>query len=812
MNGLNLRQVDGHVVTAKTGRTAWYVLAPQRSSFLPEPVFDGVVVGGALRLAELVGHRMHHRVTHQPYEVDEWANALNADTHRPLPGWGEFLAEQSEHLAGKNLSEKLPLLGVSLNVLAKRAKEAAEELARIDAIVAGYGLAGRPATPFEMRYMLRRSVALGLPAPRGLLATDQIPTSDLPELTDDVTWSAEPLARSVRVQGECDGDLTVRHVVILTTGQMRPLDIPNRLDPWLQIPDKCPFPVEITSTIDVLSTEVALRGYTVALDTVRSQVTHYAGSREVPRRLFRQREQALQAEERVSSSHDGLGTRTHGWYRFMVAGETETEALDRARHLTDLYAPTISLVRPAGQFALAQEFIPGQVRVHRKAAHMRDMAVTQVAAAMPQATAEIGDRGGFYLGETCGVSRHAATWAPWKAMEVNERSGLTVVAGGLGAGKSMFAALLVYWAVRAGVLTYVLDPGGPLGRLTDLPELAEHSRLINVLDAEPGSLSPYRVVPTPIRRHYDSEGEWTRAVALAEGDRITMCADVLACLLPAAIIDVPEMLMALRTAVHKVGGRATSSAWQVVEALGHLDGTLAEPGRYLVGEYTRLANTPQAQLIFPAGYQLDSSDHRASATLTVLTLRGLVTPQPGSDRHTWSQAQQFGIAHLTLTASLVRRRLFEAEMGLRKLAVFDELHALSSIPSGKALIDSTARGSRKHNVRALMLSQLVSDLPEGVGEFVDSIVGGRTTHSAAQADLLDALGLPGGNGYETVLARLSPQDWRAGARSGFREFLWGYDGATEKIRPDLSGLPGLMGNQDTTPAQVTEINAVRGVA
>ncbi|MGH3614740.1 MAG: ATP-binding protein, partial [Pseudonocardia sp.] len=58
-------------------------------------------------------------------------------------------------------------------------------------------------------------------------------------------------------------------------------------------------------------------------------------------------------------------------------------------------------------------------------------------AAVPAATASVGDRRGIMIGETCTATRRPVAWDPWLAQEVRRVSGLTAVVGGLGSGKAL---------------------------------------------------------------------------------------------------------------------------------------------------------------------------------------------------------------------------------------------------------------------------------------------------------------------------------------------------------------------------------------
>src|SRR5262249_59668347 len=105
-------------------------------------------------------------------------------------------------------------------------------------------------------------------------------------------------------------------------------------------------------------------------------------------------------------------------------------------------------------------------------AHKRGMSVVTAAAAVPAATAAVGDRRGVHIGETCTASRRPVMWDPWYAMEVREKSGLTPIVGDLGSGKSTLVGQIVYKTVRQRVPWVILDPSGPLARLCQLPEIA----------------------------------------------------------------------------------------------------------------------------------------------------------------------------------------------------------------------------------------------------------------------------------------------------------------------------------------------------
>ena len=119
---------------------------------------------------------------------------------------------------------------------------------------------------------------------------------------------------------------------------------------------------------------------------------------------------------------------------------------------------------------------------------------------------------------------------------MRDASGLTALVAGLGGGKSFLGGGLVYKTLRSGAYWTLLDPSGPLAKLCDLPELRPYARPINLLNAQPGILNPYRVVAEPQLEHFmdeeDPERAWRRERALAAATRRRLVLDVLTGLLP----------------------------------------------------------------------------------------------------------------------------------------------------------------------------------------------------------------------------------------------------------------------------------------
>lgn len=817
MEKLALQAADGSLAFTRRKVLAYFSLGPQRVAFRSEAEMDALFTAHGAGLARLVGRRIHVRVTTRPYPVDEWARTLDSLTPSPLPGWAGHLMAEQRHLLGQTLAEKEVYVGVEITSRRSPASRALgrvewqqtregraleSELRRVEGIMAGPGIDGRPVTGPELEWLLHRSVSLGMPAPLTLPGIEgRWEAGDLAELTDRVEWTCEPYGRTVRVAADVNGGQVVRHVAVLTVGRMAPLSIPGSSEPWQARTDRLPFPVEWSATYDVLAGERVISDVQSAMLRIRSQVAHFREEHNLdpPLSLDRQRRRALEVEDEMQSgTFEGLSTRTDGWYRIAVAGGSEEEALERAEAVASLYSPRITIAHPADQYRMAREFIPGEPLANN--AYRRRMDVRSLAAGLPAATATVGDRRGSHLGYTSGTSERAVMFDPWYSQEVRERSGLTIIAGGLGAGKSTLLGVIVYKSARRGIRWTVLDPAGSLATLCDMPELRAHAKHTPLMNAAPGALNTYRVIPEPRADHYDSPEELERARVLAAAQRRALTIDVLSMLLPGSIAELPETGIALLQAVRRVGGSFTASPVLVIDKLRQLDGELSEHGRHVADFLSEAAEMPQAQLIFPAGYALDYGAKDDGTVLHVMSLNGITMPDEGSERKSWTIDESFSVALMHLAGWLAQRSIYGQDRHERKGVAIDEAHELGRTSSGRLLLSQSARNTRRHNVRAIYASQNVGDpLSAGIGNFVDSAFIGRTEDAAAQSDALKLLRIEEGVGYEKVLAELSPQDRRSNTRSNRRDFIFSDGGGgIERMRVDLAGTPELAAALDTT--------------
>ena len=195
------------------------------------------------------------------------------------------------------------------------------------------------------------------------------------------------------------------------------------------------------------------------------------------------------------------------------------------------------------------------------------------------------------------------------------------------------------------------------------------------------------------------------------------------------------------------------------------------------------------------------------AVLTVITMAGLRLPDLKIEREYWSAEEQLALPMLHTAHRLAVRRCYGGSMESRKLVGLDEAHFMEGWRSGRSFLIRLARDSRKWNLSALVASQNPRDiLGLDVQNLVSTVFVGRIAEDQEiAAEALRLLRVPVDDGYEAVLASLSQTDAQSSSRLGFREFVMrDVDGRVQKIRVDVSWVPGLLDYLDTTPTGAAE--------
>ncbi|WP_127498724.1 ATP-binding protein [Actinoplanes solisilvae] len=824
---LEISEIAGHLTFTQSTVTAWYYLPEVRWAFRPDAEREALLSAISEQYAGLAGFRLHLRRTNRPFPADEWARTVDSFTAKPLPdvrggtSWSDHLVAAQRHLLSVNHAEGQTYLGVTfarrslgdtfservLRIFGKGTSDGERRklnraVEQFDEVLNAFGMRGRRVTPQELEWLLFRSVALCMapPGPLSPVTNGQWDTGDLLALTEQVERYRTPYGSTVKLVNRMTGE--ERHVAVLSVGRMEPLEIPEKHEPWMHFHERLPWPMELSSRIDILGSGSSFKNLEHRLRMIRSQQLDYAEHGiDAPPELERLAKRALVIGDEMTTGLPTESARAHGWHRIAVGGATREECMERARRLIQLYSRElrISLQHPKNQDQLAREFIPGEPIANT--GYVRRMPVKLLAAALPQAASTVGDRRGDLIGRTAGTCRRPVFLDLHFPMEVRERSGLGVFVAEPGGGKSTLMGALGYLNARRGVQVTLLDPSGPLARLCQMPELRPYSRVLNLTGSEQGTLAPYALIPTPVRSEFatgpSGDREYEIAVSNARAERRMLVQDICSMLVPPQVAKEASTATLLRHAVRQVPAEETSTLDDVVRTL---QGLGDDEGRELANLLLDTAEMPLALLFFgsPPQHLLG-----ADAALTVITMAGLRLPDLKIEREYWSAEESLALPMLHTAHRLAVRRCYGGSMSSRKMVGLDEAHFMEGWRSGRSFLVRLARDSRKWNLAALVASQNPRDiLGLDVQNLVSTVFVGRIAEDQEIAsEALRLLRVPVHDGYEATLASLSQVDTSSSSRLGFREFVMrDVDGRVQKVRVDVSYVEGLLEHLDTTPA------------
>jgi len=448
-----------------------------------------------------------------------------------------------------------------------------------------------------------------------------------------------------------------------------------------------------------------------------------------------------------------------------VAAASKDELEQRVERVRREYAP-VKLHRPLGdQLALFCAHLPGQRG--RVPAYDDYLTVEQLGAMVPTAAHAVGSHTGPYIGHTLSASRQPVLFDLTEASRT-ARPPSILMAGTLGSGKTLAMELLLYQAFLQGSIIVDVDPKGAGDhRLADLPGVAGHVESIELSSERQfaGMLDPLRIAPPELRE--DLAVSWLIGV------------------LPEPVE--PGWRREVISAVRQVADRAnqagqTPTCGEVVARLvASEDPDAREVGRTL----DVYADTGLARLGFS---RVDAPPPAAAAKqVTMLGIRNLARPLPGTPKAEYSEEERIGQATLRLLAAYAMR-LVAADPSRHAVLGFDEAWVLLSDSTGRRLIEVLNRMGRSLNVTPILASQTIAESAELENLLGALFVFGMESEREA-ARGIELLGRdPDSRELRDQLLR-----FRAG-----RCFIRDYHGRVERCQIDLVD-PALLHTLDTTP-------------
>lgn len=816
---LAAQAIHRNLLLAPDGVWAWFRMDSTAWAFRSSGDRAAILDAATIRWADLAGHRVHLRRTAHPVPYYVWAQNLDRATPNPLsvpegaPTWADYLESTQDRIALTRMESPTSYIGVRISTAHVRPHELAcivkpcandthpekitkahLALTRIATTVSKEGFNAQPVSARLLGWLIHASVGLGMPVSVSSLAGPALDfaADDMAAFTEPVHVSAGPLSKTLTVRALRDGAEFTRHLSVLSVGRMSDRDTESpAYDPWMVHSDRLPFPVEWSAVFDVIPPAVAAEKARFIRQRADSVQEHYQEHGErPPRAVGRSIEDAVRIEDETTDGDKEIAVRLAGPIRCAVTGATEPETLDRVATLVDAYAMNqrIALHLTYGQYPMWREFIPGESSAY--VGFQRVMPAYYAATAVPNAATKLGDGEGPYLGR----SGHRATFLDPTWGPRHNRSGMVVIAGGLGSGKSTLGGAIVEPAVRRGHRTVIFDPSGPLARLVDMPALNAHARHVELSGAEPGTLNPYWLIPEPKRKEYRDDRAWQAARREANIERRDLMVDALVMLLPD---KGPGAVAAIEHAVNEVGGTYATNPWRVVRALEGGDAH----ARSLGAQLRAVTELRGARLIFPEDEHAADAhgDGLSDARLTVITMRGIITPPTGTPKSDWTRQERMAVPVLHMAARYAMRAMYADTEP--KVILCDELGIIAAGGSTfRSFVTRGARDSRKTNTMFGILSQNPADLIE-IAPQITNLIGaafiGRLNDEESARAALPLLGVPEGHGYEKALLRLSSQE------PG--EFLMrDWNGLVDKVKVDLGHRPDLLETLNTTPVQRTK--------
>lgn len=842
--------VAGPLQFTTGGVFCWFELGPQNWDFKTHAervnLWDQVTYRlGALTTSvgvDVDGRPLRLRVTTRPYPAFEFARSLDEASPHRLPDvsaetWDAYLGHAQRRLQSTGLDQKLVAVGVwvqppvSKHVLHELTAgtehpdsatvKVLNEVAAVERIMAGPGFDAHPLTARDMGFLFHRSLSMGVPVPAmaGVGASRWDPNI-LEAATDRCAWTAEPFATTVTVHTERQGHAIERHVAVVSLGSMPDQTWPeNGREPWMLALDSLPFGVE-WSLNGVLVRPKVLEG-TIQREQQRAEGIrrHYTEHKLTPPPAV---DRAIQAAtnnlDQVTEGDLRAAARFAGTIRVATFADTREGAIEQAAQVIARFGERfhIEAAHVLGQPAQLREFIPGEPRVRE--GFQRRLPIKYLAAALPNVGADLGTPAGPYLGYGSGTARRAVLFDMHYGPEVLNTPGLFTISAEPGAGKSVLIGTLAYNAARAGEPTIILDPSGPLAALCDLPELAPFARKLDLTAAEPGTLSPYQLIPDPHPEAYRRPdgvvdlNEYGRATRRAEAERQQLMFDVLRMWLPSNVLKMVgtdvlllEVVRGIRARVQELGLKDSQAnpRWIITQlrsiANEHGNERRRELANHLAEELQAAAEFPLGELIVPPHDQPLVDQGAADATLVVVTMPGLSAPPEGTDREFWGAEERYTQPLLHLAAFFASKFVYSRPRSVRKNIFLDENHLMGQWGSGRAFFVRLSRDSRKWNTAVGAASQHPDD-HLSIGR-VDALIGsafvGRLKSPTAAAKACQLLAVS--EDYAPVIQGLSPRTDDEGQTG---EFVWrDPQGRVGRMRVDLDWHPSLRKALHTTPGR-----------
>jgi len=795
------RGIEGHLLATDEGVWACYLLASTSRRDGSEDEQDKDHSERMHRLHELVGYRVHERVSLKPFSAKIWREALRVSHPNPLPDvpggmpLEEHLAEWEAHIEGQAFTDGLayfcvrvsdkPVAKVGLLLSGGDCPEATRKIRdrvhHVDEVMGRPMMGGRRMTPWGVAYMLHTSTGLGLkaPTPATLKAVGHRWTeADLASIWGAVRVThpdgndareQAPFSTVLRLSAARESGDHHSFVSILTAGSLdgRDATAPG-LWPWMADAVRHngkQIHLEWSATYDVKAGE-AVAGKARWRRNVAEDILHgfeLIGQRP-PERLRAVLADAIRVESEVTDGKPVDAARAVGVWRAAVVADSEAEVLDqRAAVIAHFQSPQrhgISLHALFGQAEQWGEFATGEPRTIE--GFDQTMGMGFLATAWPNLNVTAGTATGPFRGATSKGPRRAYRNDPHWGPE-HRCSGSRTNFGGLGQGKSSEMAGTFIWEMTLGARALLVDPTQSFAKLATIRELGPYLAVIDVMKGPAGEFSPYLWVPDPDPDEYPTVEALEVATANAEAERRSRAIDTFSDLIHSTYAgeNTGSAFRLMSMAVGRASAGRDTNPWEVCDFLT----ASGAPGAEIADVLASAARTEIGMRVFPK--------ERGAFTPRDIGARGTIFVAPGlkapliPDQTLWTREER--LAALVLR-NVAARAMWEMYRDLdRKMIGLDEfIVAAGGFSSIKPMVLRGVTDSRRRNCLFNLSAQNPAHVTS-IDPRLPSLIGSARVFRLDLASARDALAylrLPEGRGHEQEITRLGlgeakVRDWDA---------------------------------------------------
>jgi len=457
---------------------------------------------------------------------------------------------------------------------------------------------------------------------------------------------------------------------------------------WL---DEFSFPVDISIRLNSYESKHAQMKLSGKMKELQDQKEQHANSTTgVPLHIHENEYKGKDLEGKIKSGMPLLDVTTV----FCIAASDKETLEKRVDEVMGWYRPRqFKLVRtPGDQKKFFSTFIPTyDVKLKE---HTVAMDPEFFASGMMNASKQIGDPKGFYLGDNVSGSMAPVLMHPLRGPRLLNRSAALGILGTLGGGKSVTRKYILYAAMTIwGAKVISIDPKNEDFCFSLIPEIAKNMKQVDLGPGSSITINPFHISPV-------------------EATSRSIVTDLLFMLLNAESDDKEVRQMAIHKALGYVMEKTRSERHMdaVIEALTRVNseegldtGIRDEANRCkLLLESFKELN--YSSLLFSKESNID-----ASAQLTVFNFAGL--PLPADKNSKMSNSEKFGAAILYLVTSFSREVLMSKEYrSLLKILSIDEAWKMMMTPEGIRLITEIIRMGRSMGIMPIIATQNANDL------------------------------------------------------------------------------------------------------